>query len=461
MRAVLLYARMSREGFLPSALLRTLMYIVKMAELVPDQDTLLHVISQAFQNTSLAEHDFMTLLQILKEGLSAPPPFIDHTIDAFLATRPPDYALSDVASQQIMKMHLHAGDPQRAKRWYVHSPLSTPPRSSQSDASPSPYASLLRDLSKEDQAFCEYEAAWERVKAEIPSLVLGVDFLNALISKEIARERYHAVFAIYHRMMAARSAPTTPDATTFYHVFRAINRLTSLARRRHSRGRRSRARPPANMPHPRAVYRDMLACHAEHVRARPLAASPVLKPFAVHRALRTFMGRHDYPAAYIVLRGFLYHADQTGPVGAAAQRIVVNALLDRIGSEMPRLALYEGQSAVWAFRFLGLGEVPRYLRAEVVRDGRMAWRVRAMGAEPRLGLGFVDWDCEEEGEDGRAEAGRAGNADGTVERVRLERILRRAILASFEETDVVDVRDVSEVVREAKREMVPGRDKVA
>ena len=131
--------------------------MVKMVHLVPDRDVLLHVISEGFQSTSFAEHDFMTFLQTLKEGLSGAPSFMDQTIDAFLTTRSAEYTLSDAASGQIMKMHLNADDPQRAKRWCVHYPLRKPPCSSQSEASPSPYASVLRDLSKEDQAFSDYK----------------------------------------------------------------------------------------------------------------------------------------------------------------------------------------------------------------------------------------------------------------------------------------------------------------
>ncbi|KAI0773620.1 hypothetical protein C8Q74DRAFT_1265654 [Fomes fomentarius] len=501
MRAALLYARMSREGYIPSPILRTTMYIVKMAELLDSQEDFLGAIMDGLQSAP-SEKDLVEVLRVLSEGLSASPAFVDRIVESFLAKHPPGYKLSNATSSYVANLHLRAGDKEGARRWFIRPDLLRmrrwAPQTGTEDAHASPYANILTQLSNEDPAFAEYEAVFANMREEMPSLVVDLPFLNGLIENEVSRGRYRAVFAIYNRMMASRSAYTTPDSTTFYHVFRAIQKF-SHATARQPRARRRRFRRPANMPSPRAVYRDMLNCHEEHVRLRPSVPSPVLTKSVVHRALRMFMAWYDYAAAYVATRSFLYLVAYTGQSTLTTYRIVVNAVLERIASELPQLQLHVEQNVVWMYRFLGLDAFPLHLRSRLAADVQMVQRLLVIATEPRLSLEFVsvpthssgegsseeeprnhvsptaremsdedgDWDIRDEEESREyvlptareilEEDGGWVNPRAEFEFVPLLRIIRRAILASFEAEEMAGLPDVSEAIRRAKDDMLPGR----
>ncbi len=497
MRAALLYARMSREGYIPSPILRTTMYIVKMGELLDSQEDFLGAIMDGLQNAP-SEKDLVEILRVLSEGLSASLAFVNRIIEGFLAKHPPGYKLSNATSSYVANLHLRAGDKEGARRWFIRPDILRMRRWAQTgmkDAHAPPYANILTQLSNEDPAFAEYEAVFANMREEMPSLVVDLPFLNGLIENEVSRCRYRAVFAIYHRMMASRSAFTTPDSTTFYHVFRAIQKF-SYATARQPRARRRKFRRPENMPSPRAVYRDMLNCHQEHVRLRPSRPSPVLTKSVVHRALRMFMAWYDYAGAYVTARSFFYLVAYTGRSTLTTYRIVVNALLERIASELPQLQLHVEQNVVWMYRFLGLDAFPRHLRSRLAADEQMVQRLLVIATEPRLSLELLpvpthssdegsseeeprkyvsptardisdedgDWDYPSEEEyreyvlptarEILEEDGGWANPRAEFEFVPLLRIVRRAILASFEAEEMADV---SEAVREAKDDMLPGR----
>ncbi|KAI0706883.1 hypothetical protein C8T65DRAFT_740438 [Cerioporus squamosus] len=475
MKASILYARMTREGFIPSVSLRAQMRIITVAEQAAPDEVVLDAIRQAIGNNSFNEGALLALLRILGDGLRASPQFIENVVHEFLRTQPPDYEISPHTRKYVVKAYLRVGDREGASRW-SSSRFVPPPPTARSHL-PSPYATLLQDLAASDPRFSEYETALVGMQAEMPSLVPNLPFFNALLSHEVNRRNFSAVFAIYQRMMALRSPTVMPDGGTFSTVFRAISCLSAPSRRR----RRLRVlRPPGNMPHPRAVYRDMLTCHAEQQNAADPLASPALTLPAIHTVLNTFMGRHDYPAAFSVVRAFRTYSTHISQPVCATYHVVVNGILERIKAELPQIPLESDQRCVWTYRFLGLDALPRHRRASIPFDLEMLHRILLMGAEPRLSLEFVDVPdfvdiAREQEQDPDAARGADDctkhgiptplefvGADPVPEAkpfgiAPLERVLRRAILASIEEElDPPYVRPVSAAIADAKKEMVPG-----
>ncbi|TFK80730.1 hypothetical protein K466DRAFT_605089 [Polyporus arcularius HHB13444] len=472
MKASILYARMTREGFIPTVSLRAQMRIITVAEQAAPDEVVLDAIRQAIANNSFNEGTLLALLRILGDGMRASPDFLENIVHEFLKIQPHDYEIYPRTRKYIVKAYLRVGDREGASRW--SSGRFVPPPPSRSDL-PSPYITLLQDLAASDPQFAGYETALVGMQAEMPSLIPNLPFFNALLSHEVHRRNFSAVFAIYQRMMALRSSTVMPDGGTFSAVFRAIARLSALSRKRR---RLRELRPPDSMPHPRAVYQDMLTCHAEQQTAPDPLVSPALTLPAIHTALNAFMGGHDYPAAFNAIRAFRTYSSHIGEPVRITYHVVVSGILERIKAELPQVPLEADQRRLWTFRFLGLDTLPRHRRASIPFNLEMLQRVLLMGTEPRLSLEFVDVpesDSHDEQADPRAAQAQDDYAKHGIPTplefvgaepvpeakafaiAPLERILRRAILASIEdEVDPPYVRPVSAAIADAKAEMVPG-----
>ncbi|KAH0839509.1 hypothetical protein J3R83DRAFT_367 [Lanmaoa asiatica] len=117
--------------------------------------------------------------------------------------------------------------------------------------------------------------------------------------------------------MEKRSDELMPNDVTYNILFRATNLLSHprLARR---------LRRPENAVPPRSLFREMLAGHLEQTKGRPLGRSTVISVSAFHLALRTFMARSDYAAAFItylivfvnLLNRMKHEADLSRPEGS-------------------------------------------------------------------------------------------------------------------------------------------------
>ena len=474
MKASVLYARLTREGYIPTVSLRTQMRIITLAEQAPPDEVVLDAIRQAMANRSFTERALLMLLRLLGDSLRAAPQFIENVVLHFLVNQPPGYRLSARTRKYVVQAYLRLGDRDRASRW--SSADFVPPLPGAGPDFRSPYTTLLRDLAASDPSFSQYVSALAKMRKEMPALVPNLPFFNALLSHEVNRRNFTAVFAIYERMMALRSKTVTPDTDTYAIIFRAISRLSTSSRRR--RGLHV-LRPPPNMPDPRVVYRDMLTCHIEHQAAANSHISPALALPSIHAALHTFMSTRDYPAAFNVVRAFRAYPTHIDRPVLATYHAVVGDLLKRIKAELPTLPLQTEHQRVWTYRFLGLGAVPRHWRASIPCDLSMLRRVLHMGTEPRLNLEFVHVsDFDDDAVAQHPERGVRAEVNKFIEHgiptplqfaeaepvpelkpfevAPLERLLRRAMLASIEdEVDPPYVRHVSAAIADAKADMVP------
>ncbi|KAI8984878.1 hypothetical protein BD414DRAFT_522972 [Trametes punicea] len=471
MKAAILYSRMTREGYIPSIALRVQMHMVKLAELSVTEEQLLDIACDAFGNPSFDEQALRDILHTLVEGLGASPELVRRIVNEFVKTRESGFTLSNDTVIYLLKVHQKAGDEDGARYWSAYPSAS---RQDSADPHSHPYTTLLRDLAASKPSFSVYKWTLERMQAD--NVQADLPFYNALLAHEVGRRNYEVVFAIYRLLIEKRSTTVLPQAQTFAPVFRAIHRLSCSHRYRRANG----IRVPPNMPSPRAVYKDMLTCHLEATRWRPNRSSPVLDTTVLHRALRTFLARHDYAAAYTVVRAFRYFPAAVGQPTIATYRIVYGGILGRIKVEFPQMAVRLASGldleSVWASRFLG---------ARLTLDLSMIYRVLRVGTDPRLGLDFVsapEWNPRQsggptllEGDDMRDLDLRLEAQDfhshgmpsplefadlqpvpdnQTYSLVPLERALKRAIAASFPPEHEPLARQMSAAIAEAKRAMV-------
>ena len=485
---------MVREGYVPPLSLRTQMRVIKEAESMPSVDQLIKVMEEAFENSSFGQDALGELLQMLGDSMQATPSFIDRVIRTFLSKRDADFQLSAHIVSYVVRVYTRAGDTAGAARWSAERLPSTPSAPSGVASGPSPYTTLLRDLARANPSYSVYEWSLNQMQAENPDLVADLPFFNALLAHEIGRGNYEAVFTMYAHMMDYRTPTTKPDVYTFSTIFRAIHRATckSSDRSRHLRS----IKVPKNVPSPRAIYKDMLTCLAEQKHESssehkpPTAPEPALDATALHKALRTFMGQYDYAAAYNAVRLFRLHPTLVGAPTLTTYRLVVNSLAARIRVHLRLMAIRADPQSLWTYRFLGLGELPQHLRTKLPFDLGVIHRILYAGSYPRLSLHYVpapDYALRSDAGDGAMfgndpqdvlqrlpyvpdpalfiphglptplelvglQPVEEGRVFGIVP---LERILKRAVLASFAELDRSPGKQVSLAVVEAKGDMVP------
>ncbi|TBU29123.1 hypothetical protein BD311DRAFT_864912 [Dichomitus squalens] len=485
-RATLLYARMVRDGYLPSVSLRTQMRVIREAEsLTPDEheQVLLPIIGHAFDNKSYDDDALADLLQLLAEGVRVPPSFIDRVVHLFLSKRDPGFQLSAHTLSCIVRLHARAGDKEGAARWSSERlpplPQSSSPRGF---INPAPYTTLLRDLAHANPDDDLYNWALSEIESPNPSIRVDLPFLNAVLAHAFGQRHFDALFSLYAHMVEQRTPALTPDGHTFSTIFRAVHQTTCKFSRRSKRTRGMK--PPENVPAPRAVFRDMLTCLAARTAPAP---TPVLDALALRKALRAFMGQYDYPAALVAVRLLRTHAALVGPPTLPLYRVVVNALLGRVKVHLPRIALRPDPQRVWTYRFLGLGDLPPHLRTRPQFDMAMVHRVLLAGVRSPAGLGWIpapDYAARREipleGLGGRAQRELQVPDQGVFEAngmptalqlvgleyveedrpfavAPLERLLTRAMLASADMQDPEGFlsQTAAEAVAQATLEMVP------
>ncbi|PIL36520.1 hypothetical protein GSI_00209 [Ganoderma sinense ZZ0214-1] len=481
---------MVREGYVPPLSLRAQMRVVKEAESLPSVDSLIKIMEEAFENKAFDQDALGELLQLLGDAMQASPSFIDRVVRAFLSKQDPDCQLSAHIVSYVVRVYTRAGDTEGAAQWSANRLPSPPPTPSAEPSSPSPYTTLLRDLARANPSYSVYQWSVDQMQAENPGLVVDLAFFNALLAHEIGRRKYEAVFAVYARLMESRTPTTRPDAYTFSTIFRAIHHATS---KYSGRSRRARSiKPPNNVPSPRAVYKDMLTCLSEQLREAssehrpPTAPEPALDATALHKALRTFMGQYDYAAAYNTIRLFRLHPTLVGAPTLTTYRLVVNSLVARIRVHLPLIAIRQDPQYVWTYRFLGLGELPPHLRTKLPFDLGVIHRILYAGSSPRMNLHYIpapDYTLRDDGhiigsspqdvlerlpctpdptlftphglptplELVGVQPVEENKAFGIAP---LERILKRAVLASFAELEHAPGKQVSLAIAEAKADMV-------
>ncbi|KAI0759753.1 hypothetical protein BD413DRAFT_701587 [Trametes elegans] len=491
MRAAMLYSRMIREGYIPSVSLRVQLHVVKLAELSVSEDALYEVIREAFSQESFDEAALRDLLRTLIQAIKASPQFVRRIMDGFISECPPDYTLSSETATYVIRMYQKAGAEEDAKYWISYSSkLPAPEERKSGIAVLAPYTTLLHDLAASRPSFSVYKWTLERLRAA--NVTPDLPFYNALLAHEIGRLNFAPAFALYRLLVERRSAVDPPTAQTFAPVFRAIRRLAGKG---FQRMRGFHAALGMGAPSARSVHRDMLTCHVEATRPlSPNRPSAALEVAVLHKAIRTFLLLKDYAGACAAVRAFHFFPGAVGAPTIGTHRLVFGALLGHIRLGMRevahRIAAGRDPADVWAYRFIGLQNVPASRLADVPLNMSMIHRVLRFGADPRVNLDFFpapdyeQWttdktygplsSCEED--EGERWERLADPQDfhpyglptplefadlkpvpegSTYDVEPLERALRRAIAASLPPSALPLATRVSEAIVRAEAEMVP------
>ena len=295
---------------------------------------------------------------------------------------------------------------------------------------------------------------------------------NAIIGALARTDHYEQVFAIY-RLMLSGGPEVYPDAHTFGSLFRIVN---FFSRPRTLRSRKHKI--PPNAPTARELFREMTRLHGLHTKAKPSGASIVMTASILNKALNTFMKRDDYAAACVVLRAFrMCNLAAT----TDTYRIVVCELLRRLHANLSHSK--HSTYPTWASRFLGGTAAPR-----VEMDVRLLDSILRLGLDARLSLKPLpspsvadnnlleqvldrpvdqpitptrkNWSLFEITEGSNriptplVVLGILEPAFDSWTTIPLERIIRRAILATFARIFLAPIIAVSSALKDAKADMI-------
>ncbi|KAL6304114.1 hypothetical protein BKA93DRAFT_916343 [Sparassis latifolia] len=383
--AAMMYSRMITDGFIPSVSLRTQMFIIAAAQESPSEDELLDALGKLFSHKSFNERTLRHVLHLLVGTMNCTPEFIDSVVATFVRTRTDlGYILAKETRSFLVHIHARAGSAASARRWASGDFVGQPEKvadslQAESDIgrpkkdSPAPYTSLIRHLAPAEVtgATSKWTVAHMADDAVEPDLA----FCNAIIATEVSQHYVDQAFQIYQVLLDDDTGEFLPDAYTFSSLFRA---MCIKKQRRSVRTRRSP--PSVAVRTPRALYREMLQCHARQAQSVVPRRSPVITSDVLHRALRTFLLAQDYAAVFVVLRTF--RMCKLLPT-LRTFRIVLAHLVHRVRSELPAAARMEYPEELWAFRFLG------YPPVGVIQGLPVTETVLQVGAVPRLSLKFI------------------------------------------------------------------------
>ena len=462
--AALIYSRMTAEGFTASMSLRVQMSVLRLALTSPDESALLEHLRAAFQQKSFNEAHLRDLLNFLVNIMQCEPVFIDTVVRTFLGTRKSDYTLKSATVSLLVRIHGNAGSVVAAQNWIAdHKP-----------ATPQPYTDLLDALASADPV---NKDAYKWIVGHMQSNGIRADlaFYNVTLDLWISHERLAPVFELYNKLRESDQPGFTPDAHTYGVLFGLLRGV-----RRAGEGRQKRLPRlflPDNAPSSRTLFREMVECHLKYTQGHMTRSSPVLTTTVLDKALAVFMAEGDYTAAFIVVR--LFRTLKFAPT-LSTYRAVLLRLMSKIQREMKLTHSSEEPEQYWTYRFLGLESYEGYGRSLPPERSIFEILLR-FGAVARLSLDYIPPQLPP---DEHAEAdGAEEESDGVVPEVKdsshpmpsipvflkmeapepnvvwttipLERILRRAILASRSSFVGPPATEVSHRIRQGKEEMFP------
>ncbi|KAH9928822.1 uncharacterized protein B0H18DRAFT_1210015 [Fomitopsis serialis] len=372
MAAVTCYTRMTAEGFICSISLRAQMTVISLANRSPAPEEFFALLEMWFMNKRFNEHAFQDMLFLLDNTISEDPAFVDAVAKLYLRCKRPGYSFARETISWIVYVHARAGSKGSAKEWLD-------PERHAGASGPEPYTSLLRfiDGSSEDEEL--YRWIVERMQElEIqPDLA----FYNALMSAEFARKKYDNAYKIYGLLKASPDPAITPDEITFAMVFRAslyMSQPRSFLTRRIGR--------PRGAPSPRQLYQDMIRCHIARARN---SFEGVLSSSSLISAMRVFMDRRDYAAAFVVFKTM---RQCELPMDLVMYQRILAPLMRRLKHELPLLAVESDPRSFWSYRFLGLSTAPS--RQRPAYNSRVLDVLLRIGTIPRLSLAYVAPELE-------------------------------------------------------------------
>ncbi|EPS95196.1 hypothetical protein FOMPIDRAFT_1062824 [Fomitopsis schrenkii] len=365
--AVTCYTRMNAEGFLCPISLRAQMAVISLVNRSPEPEDFFALLEKWFSNSRFNERAFQDMLFLIDDVISEDPAFIDTVAKLYLQCKQENYAFTRETLSWIVYIHARAGSKKAAKDWLE----SDQPAAAHS---PEPYVSLLRCAG--DSSEDEELSRWVIQRMRDLDITPNLAFYTALLSTQCAQKRYDAAFKMYAALRESPEPALLPNKLVFAHLFRAHREMYQ------PRSLRTRTieRPHA-APSPRQLFRDMVLCHAartEHGLEGTLTSSSLIP------ALRVFLWRRDYAAAYVVFKVMRLCKV---PMDLEMYQRILAPILRRLKEELPLLDSEEGTRSWWTHRFLGLSSAPRKVRP--VYGTPVLDMVLRIGMQSRLSLAYI------------------------------------------------------------------------
>ena len=312
--ALSLHDRMLKEGFLALYSLSLRMTALTVARQATNLKGILPPLKKLFEKKAYDVPAFMDLVHYLADDKHAPGALVDDLAHAFVSIRKIKLSEYPDLVGLLASVNMRASRLDAAQAWLQVFEDVCGAQGVLPDVTP--YSDIISTLNDIDPKNGD---AIQDVLVRMKSAGVSPDanVFNALIRVNLVQQRYQEAFALYRVLMEKRSDELMPSDVTYKMLFRATNVLSHprLARR---------LRRPGNLVLPRRLFREMLACHLEQTKGLPSARSTVVSVSAFHLALRTFMAREDYAAAFITLHAL--HALDFQPNLQTYLIVVVNLL---------------------------------------------------------------------------------------------------------------------------------------
>ncbi|KAF8623170.1 hypothetical protein AX17_007526 [Amanita inopinata Kibby_2008] len=467
------YSRMLKSGFIPSVHIDGKMLAVAVA-LSPDDPRLPSAFDRIFMNPSFTEEHLLDMLEIAVD-LSSTPKIVGGVVERFLERKEKGYTPGKMLLARLVDAQVRNGKLEEAfeslERFEDEVSVDS------SVVHPHvPYVAIMaaiRDTKSSDSDAIDRALKIMKENNVQPDTAI----MNVLIAREVRGKHLYNAFTIYAMLkkLSTKIKTVDPDDFTFGSLFSALSQIYNPKARRRMPCRRRDSNSPILSP--RRLFFEMMSMYKSRA-----SGSFELSASLLNVTLRTFIGRHDYAAAFIAIRCFrIYNQD----VSIKTYFIVMKHIMDKIRWDIKRARL-PGYSR-WGDRFLGLRPYAGIDQLEVGKE--MAEEVLAYGKRPvfRLlrpilnrGTKARPVEPPSTSSETRCRVYEAPTLkmmdedepvppNMTFSSVPLERILRRAILADLinpRKGPVKDAADakaramlVSEAISEAKEKMVPSRAK--
>lgn len=290
--ALALYDRMLGEGFLAVHSLSLRMTALKIVQQATMPREVASQLKKLFEKMPYDVPAFMDLIHYLTDDKHASGALVDDLAHSFVSIRQIKLSEYPDLVGELASINIRADRLDAAQKWLQVFEDTCGAQGVLPDVAP--YSDIITTLNdiRPNNADAIQDVL---VRMKSAGVSPDTNVFNALIRVNLVQQRYQEAFALYHVLMEKRSHELMPNDVTYKMLFRATNILSHpRVARRHKR--------PGNAVQPRRLFREMLGCHLERTNGRPLERSTVVSVSAFHLALRTFMAREDYAAAFIIIR---------------------------------------------------------------------------------------------------------------------------------------------------------------
>lgn len=305
------HGRMLKKGLFPSPTTTVHMALVGLF-LDPNFKTrvasgnFLPSLDEVFARKDYSEHRFRELFDFFVKS-NYPPRLVNFIAQRYIVARGPKYQLSPSLISKIVAMKAKEGKLEEALDWasqlHEHKAMSAAQVINENAlprADPAvlrPYVSVLTNIKRTASWNTE---ATTKVLEHMQQACLRPDIvvMNTLLALEVSRHNLRTTFALYEVIVQlSKSEPRIiPDRFTYGSLFQVLVRLYNpTARTVFTR----MYKKPNNIIPPRELFRDMLS-----YAGSLLSIEPVVNTYVLNLAIRTFLYRHDYPAAFVAARAF-------------------------------------------------------------------------------------------------------------------------------------------------------------